>query len=89
MLWITTDQIFFRVKHINLVFNYTTVIDLNAEEAPDLFKTVDFLLLLNGTVLEPHSIYFRLRDRFRELSPFFVLIHVRLHASLEVLVIVR
>ena len=62
------------------------MIDLNAQEAPNLVQAVDLLLLLDGLVLEPQLLRLGLGDSLRELRRLGLSVRLlRLHPFLPVL----
>ena len=70
------------VQSTNFLFNETTVIDFDCQEAPYLIQTIDLFLLLDSLILEPEAFSFRFGDSLGELGALRLLIRLCLHALL-------
>ena len=69
------------VKQFHFGLDNAGAVHFGVQEAPDLVKTVDLLLLLDRRVFEPELVRLRNGYRFRELCGFSLLICLRLHTS--------
>ena len=79
-------EVFGVVEGADFVLHEPRMVDLDAEEAPDLVQAVDLLLLLDGLVLEPQFLRLGLGDSFRELRRLGLAVRLlRLHPFLPVL----